>query len=42
MVIYRGQKYYVISTTGYGNIEIAPTKHGAGSIIVHEKFVQFI
>jgi hypothetical protein len=39
MVTYQGQQYFVIST--YGEIiEIAPTRHGAGSFMVHQDFLK--
>jgi len=39
MLTYKGVEYFVISTLGE-LIEIAPTKHGAGSFIVHKDFVK--
>jgi len=39
MVTYKGVEYFVISTLGE-LIEIAPTKHGAGSFVVHKDFVK--
>ena len=38
-VTYRGTEYFLINTFG-DMIEIAPTKHGAGSFIVHKDFVK--
>ena len=42
MCIYRGEKYYVLDNEFGGVIEIAPTRHGAGSFFVHVDFVEFI
>jgi hypothetical protein len=39
MVKYQGHNYFLISKFGE-LIEIAPTKHGAGSFIVHADFVE--
>jgi len=38
-IIYRGTEYFLINTFG-DMIEIAPTKHGAGSFMVHKDFVK--
>ena len=38
MVMYTGVTYYLISQFGQV-VEIAPTKHGAGSFTVHESLV---
>ena len=38
-VIYHGTEYFLISTFG-DILEIAPTKHGAGSFMVHKDFVK--
>ena len=34
MIIYKGVKYFVIADDFGGIMEIAPTKHGAGSFYV--------
>ena len=39
-VFYHGSEYYLISRMGE-TVEIAPTPHGAGSIVVHVDFVRF-
>lgn len=36
--IYKGTEYYIISVLGE-LIEIAPTKHGAGSFLAHKDFI---
>lgn len=38
-VTYKGLEYFVISIFGE-LIEIAPSKHGAGSFMVHKDFVK--
>ena len=40
MVIYQGLQYFVISQF-HELLEIAPTKHGSGSFVVHKDFVSF-
>ena len=42
MCIYRGEKYYVLDNEFGGVIEIAPTRHGAGSFYVLSSLVEFI
>ena len=38
MVMYKGIAYYLIAQFGQV-VEIAPTKHGAGSFEVHESLI---
>ena len=38
MIMYRGVWYYLIADQGNGVLEIAPTKHGAGSFYVFADF----
>lgn len=38
-VVYHGLEYFLISPIGE-EMEIAPTAHGAGSILVHRDFVK--
>lgn len=38
-VVYKGQVYYVVSPPFWGIMEIAPTLHGAGSIMVLEEML---
>jgi len=40
-VIYKSVEYFVISEY-FEMIEIAPTKHGAGSFMVHRNFLEFV
>jgi hypothetical protein len=39
--IYKSVEYFVISQF-FEMIEIAPTKHGAGSFMVHRDFLEFV
>lgn len=41
-VIYKGVEYFLIHESLGGILEIAPTPHGAGSIIVHKDFVEIV
>lgn len=39
-VLYKGQQYWVIAREWHGQVEIAPTRHGAGSFMVLVDYIK--